>query len=66
MYKCHKPLDRETNPSAINGNKLSLASLYFFLSVFRDCSSVFVCLYCTLTLLYFLHLVGKCTRSQCS
>lgn len=45
MYKCHKPQDREIGQQiSKKGNKLLLPSLNFFLGVFRDCSSVVVCI----------------------
>ena len=45
MSKCHKPRDREIGQQILkNGNKLLLPSLNFFLGVFRNCSSVVVCI----------------------
>lgn len=45
MNKCHKPQDREIGQQILkNGNELPLPSLNFFLGVFRNCSSVVVCI----------------------
>ena len=45
MNKCHKPQDREIGQQILkNGYELPLPSLNFFLGVFRNCSSVVVCI----------------------